>query len=1277
MTTKNSGTANTDDVYDITKYTDDEIYAILGLSNPSDRELEITIDNRIKSFSSNGDETDVENEYTKISKFFEDMLDRFFESDDAPKIPTTTTVSADSVVPKEQPKAVLSSNGMGSHVNYTYPFQYATGSINALRRETTTRMISINSADRDREVYPVSTSFLCNLSENLNDVVNIKMSSVKIPNTWYTVADGYGGNFLYIIGDIPGLTTGAYDWKISIIPGNYTEEYIITSVNESLTSVFSSVTDISFAAGSNNISYNSINKKATFSFNFNQYYNESYYYIKFPLFVNPYGGGDAAYGSIPGFLGFCKDTYSLNTVYSLGGLTVDDSVLYVLSESSATFNIYFYEGPDVFDGVTYLDSISVSVSVTGEEETRGSLISRFNAALSGEPKIINSAFTLVDMSYGVVDFAESYGVKLSVKYNRYSADTVNISNIKTAVVFPDDAGIWVGVDSCFGFDVSVVEMNDMVSERGKVFNKYVVSSSPYILFKCVRAGYTEIEDSGHDISFTLTNGVYTLGELFGEIGDLAELSNATYPGINSTFGCVYDIPSLKSGSTPYFGANIYREFDNAYFTFSESEPNLFFGSTSFFKFETTSTAATTTGIADLYTCEIENLSGYGLTGASSVFTKSVSILGDGGYFPSGFSLDVDFNMTGVSLITDIVGVVNKTFLSATYNPMDTYGVYLNESVITAGNKRANYVALVSINYTCSSITTRLNNIINVVTDTELLELFNSANIGFGIDGYGSSFFYGLSVALNNRVETSSDVVDIQTEYDTGRGVLFADYVDPLVAYMDANNGTDASVSAVYSLDEYTLLTKLFATLSAMLLIYDGDTDGVVDSSESFEKDNYVYNLNMAVRMSMTNDDYDAYLCDPSSVEVDTVLGGGVDSSGNFTDATTNFWKEYLNFSGISFELSQSMGTDVSYETVITAGDVVYENFFYLTSSNNYFYIRASYDVNGGVYSIVANEDDDSLYYHDIKVVLDLAVNTGYTTYEIIDSVQAFFDANEFLVGSSISVDDVDTLKTTMRVCINKVFSASDYKLVFYDNTLFTTCKNTLSNSVKKVTWDTTIGWMLGFRKLSEYPLGLDNMFYDVETETTYYRTYYRSVFTYDATTGELAITGDTTVSVNIYSYFMIILDDFNQNHLNDGLITITNRDTAMPLPAYTSKSYIQCDMTSGTKYIDGANSNGTSNKLTANQIYAANQKMISNNVKTTNLYSSGLYAKDMMALLPNTNTEINQSDSYSKTQERSYFGPVCLNRMKIQLINDRGGIVDLNGSEWSFVLTAEILYSEI
>jgi hypothetical protein len=57
---------------------------------------------------------------------------------------------------------------------------------------------------------------------------------------------------------------------------------------------------------------------------------------------------------------------------------------------------------------------------------------------------------------------------------------------------------------------------------------------------------------------------------------------------------------------------------------------------------------------------------------------------------------------------------------------------------------------------------------------ELLELFNSANIGFGIDGYGSSFLRVVG-CVKIEVETSSDVVDIQTEYDTG-GVFWITWI---------------------------------------------------------------------------------------------------------------------------------------------------------------------------------------------------------------------------------------------------------------------------------------------------------------------------------------------------------------------------------------------------------------------------------------------------------------------------------------------------------------------
>jgi hypothetical protein len=49
------------------------------------------------------------------------------------------------------------------------------------------------------------------------------------------------------------------------------------------------------------------------------------------------------------------------------------------------------------------------------------------------------------------------------------------------------------------------------------------------------SGY-EIEDSGHDISFTLTNGVYTLGELFGEIGILRNFPTPRIPALTPRLG---------------------------------------------------------------------------------------------------------------------------------------------------------------------------------------------------------------------------------------------------------------------------------------------------------------------------------------------------------------------------------------------------------------------------------------------------------------------------------------------------------------------------------------------------------------------------------------------------------------------------------------------------------------------------------------------------------------------------------------------------------------------
>jgi hypothetical protein len=44
-----------------------------------------------------------------------------------------------------------------------------------------------------------------------------------------------------------------------------------------------------------------------------------------------------------------------------------------------------------------------------------------------------------------------------------------------------------------------------------------------------------------------------------------------------------------------------------------------------------------------------------------------------------------------------------------------------------------------------------------------------------------------------------------------------------------------------------------------------------------------------------------------------------------------------------------------------------------------------------------------------------------------------------------------------------------------------------------------------------------------------------------------------------------------------------------------------------------------------------------------------------------------------QNQNRKYFGPVNIKKMSIKLMNDRGDVVDLNGTNWSFTLICEIL----
>ena len=279
--------------------------------------------------------------------------------------------------------------------------------------------------------------------------------------------------------------------------------------------------------------------------------------------------------------------------------------------------------------------------------------------------------------------------------------------------------------------------------------------------------------------------------------------------------------------------------------------------------------------------------------------------------------------------------------------------------------------------------------------------------------------------------------------------------------------------------------------------------------------------------------------------------------------------------------------------------------------------------------------------------------------------------NNDAIGSNtlFTIDDNDFVK--IRLNINKSYTASDYKVVFYDPLTFITY--TIGNNiVTSTTWDATLGWILGFRISTEYFLE------DFIPNNNIY-----------------SITGDNVVSVSIYSYYLIILDDYNQNHLNGGIVTSTQKESNISLPSYVKKSGQVRDPNTNEVILTTLKKNGQ--RMTKNEIYAAqeildskstiqNEALITTSsslsARTVQYFSKGPFAKNVFALLPLKISGLQNNSIYVdyggtlQNQERTYFGPVNINRMTVKLMNDKGELVDLNGANWSFSFICEQLYQK-
>jgi hypothetical protein len=197
-------------------------------------------------------------------------------------------------------------------------------------------------------------------------------------------------------------------------------------------------------------------------------------------------------------------------------------------------------------------------------------------------------------------------------------------------------------------------------------------------------------------------------------------------------------------------------------------------------------------------------------------------------------------------------------------------------------------------------------------------------------------------------------------------------------------------------------------------------------------------------------------------------------------------------------------------------------------------------------------------------------------------------------------------------------------------------------------------------------------------------------------------------------YLILSIDDYNQNHINNGLVTITELSKTLKMPNYYSpdlpytilkpssnlqaninrintdatlnpKGALQLD--AGDLLMDKLNATfkplpqllpSAPRTLTQPQLYTINQ-IIKNNDNNSNFRTMAPTTTDVFSIipvkigLPLGKMYVEFSGSL-QDNKRTYFGPVNIDRLHVRLLDDKGNVLDLHGAEWAVTIICENLY---
>ena len=110
----------------------------------------------------------------------------------------------------------------------SFPSEFFPGIINPIKKRTIRKNLNIDTKFRDNYYTSSASNFNFTLPTNFNDVLQMQLSAIELPTTFYVVSKQYGNNFF-------SITVDASDQVVINIPdGNYDQKTIMDVINHQL-----------------------------------------------------------------------------------------------------------------------------------------------------------------------------------------------------------------------------------------------------------------------------------------------------------------------------------------------------------------------------------------------------------------------------------------------------------------------------------------------------------------------------------------------------------------------------------------------------------------------------------------------------------------------------------------------------------------------------------------------------------------------------------------------------------------------------------------------------------------------------------------------------------------------------------------------------------------------------------------------------------------------------------------------------------------------------------